>query len=57
MGFGNLTSNRQTIGGERDAGRARSHFRHFTFQSMKHLYEVILYSLAKNLPAPRLDSS
>jgi hypothetical protein len=35
----------------------RSHFRHFTFQSMKHLYEVILYSLAKNLPAPRLDSS
>ena len=35
----------------------RSHFRHFTFQSMKHLYEVILYSLAKNLPAPSLDSS
>ena len=35
----------------------RSHFRHFTFQSMKHLYEVMLYSLAKNLPAPRLDSS
>jgi hypothetical protein len=35
----------------------RSHFRHFTFQSMKHLYEVILYSLAKNLPAPRMDSS
>jgi hypothetical protein len=35
----------------------RSHFRHFTFQSMKHLYEVMLYSLAKNLPAPGLDSS
>ena len=35
----------------------RSHFRHFTFQSMKHLYEVMLYGLAKNLPAPRLDSS
>jgi hypothetical protein len=35
----------------------RSHFRHFTFQSMKHLYEVMLFDLAKNLPAPRLDSS
>ena len=35
----------------------RSHFRHFIFQSMKHLYEVMLYSLAKNLPAPSLDSS
>ena len=35
----------------------RSHFRHFTFQSMKHLYEVMLYRLAQNLPAPCLDSS
>jgi hypothetical protein len=35
----------------------RSHFRHFIFQSMKHLYEVMLYNLAKNLPAPSLDSS
>ena len=35
----------------------RSHFRHFTFQSMQHLYEVILYDLAKELPAPTLDSS
>ena len=35
----------------------RSHFRHFTFTSMRHLYEVILHDLAKELPAPRLDSS
>lgn len=35
----------------------RSHFQHFVFQSMQHLYEVILHDLAKNLPAPRLDSS
>lgn len=35
----------------------RSHFRHFTFQSMKHLYEVILYDLAKELPAPVFDTS
>jgi len=35
----------------------RSHFRHFTFQSMKHLYEVMLYDLAKQLPAPIPDTS
>ena len=35
----------------------RSHFRHFTFTSMQHLYEVILHDLAKELPPPRLDSS
>lgn len=35
----------------------RSHFRHFTFTSMQHLYEVILHDLAKGLPAPRLNSS
>jgi hypothetical protein len=35
----------------------RSHFRHFTFTSMQHLYEVILHDLAKELPAPRLNSS
>ena len=35
----------------------RSHFRHFTFQSMKHLYEVILHDLAKELPAPTFDTS
>ena len=35
----------------------RSHFRHFRFQSMKHLYEVILYDLAKELPAPTFDTS
>lgn len=30
----------------------RSHFYHFRFQSMAHLYEVILHDLAKELPAP-----
>lgn len=35
----------------------RSHFRHFTFTSMQHLYEVILHDLAKGLPAPSLDTS
>ena len=35
----------------------RSHFRHFTFTSMQHLYEVILHDLAKELPAPTLDTS
>jgi hypothetical protein len=35
----------------------RSHFRHFIFSSMRHLYEVMLYDLAKELPAPTLDTS
>ena len=35
----------------------RSHYWHLIFESMRHLYEVILYDLAKELPAPRLDSS
>jgi hypothetical protein len=35
----------------------RSHFRHFLFTSMRHLYEVMLYDLAKELPAPTLNSS
>lgn len=30
----------------------RSHFRHFHFRSMQHLYDVLLNDLAKNLPAP-----
>ncbi len=30
----------------------RSHFRHFTFRSFRHLYEVMLYDRAKELPAP-----
>ena len=34
----------------------RSHFRHFTFESMEHLHEVVLYDLAKELPAPKLTS-
>jgi len=37
--------------------RLRSHFWHFTFQSMRHLYEVILYDLAKEIPAPTRDTS
>src|SRR5690349_19818408 len=35
--------------------RLRSHFYHFTFQSMEHLYQVILHDLAKELPAPTLN--
>jgi hypothetical protein len=35
----------------------RSHFRHFLFTSMRHLYEVMLHDLAKELPAPQLDTS
>ena len=35
----------------------RSHFRHLRFRSMRHLYEVILYDLGKELPAPEWDSS
>jgi len=34
----------------------RSHFRHFRFDSMRHLYEVMLYDLAKELPAPSFAS-
>jgi len=35
----------------------RSHFRHFVFDSFEQLYQVILHDLAKELPAPRFDSS
>jgi hypothetical protein len=35
----------------------RSHFRHFEFTSMRHLYEVMLHELAKRVPAPELDTS
>ena len=35
----------------------RSHFRHFCFGSMKHLYEVILYDLGKEVPPPAFDTS
>jgi hypothetical protein len=37
--------------------KLRSHFYHFLFRSMRHLYEVMLYDLAKELPLPTLDSS
>lgn len=35
----------------------RSHYRHFTFTSMHHLYQVMLYDLAKEVPAPCLNTS
>jgi hypothetical protein len=37
--------------------KLRSHFCHFVFQSMEHLYEVMLHDLAKELPAPMPDTS
>ena len=37
--------------------KVRSHFWHFTFRSMQHLYEVMLCDLAKELPAPQPDTS
>jgi hypothetical protein len=37
--------------------RKRSHFWHFTFTSVRHLYEVILHDLAKEVPAPSLDDT
>jgi hypothetical protein len=35
----------------------RSHFRHFRFLSMRHLYEVILDDRAKEVPLPGWDTS
>jgi hypothetical protein len=35
----------------------RSHFRHFRFRSMRHLYEVILDDRAKEVPLPTWDTS
>jgi hypothetical protein len=37
--------------------RLRSHFWHFVFHSMRQVYEVILYDLAKELPAPMLANT
>ena len=37
--------------------RIRSHYWHFTFHSMRHLYEVILHDLAKGIPAPTFNTS
>lgn len=34
----------------------RSHFRHFIFCTMRHLYEVMLHDLAIELPAPKLPA-
>lgn len=33
----------------------RSHFRHFEFRTMHHLYEVMYYDRARELPAPSLS--
>lgn len=35
----------------------RSHFRHFRFDSMRKLYEAILYDLGKEVPLPAPDTS
>ena len=35
----------------------RSHFRHFLFRSMRHLYEAILYDWGKEVPLPAPDTS
>jgi hypothetical protein len=37
--------------------QVRSHFRHFRCDSMRRIYEAILYDLTKNLPLPVFDSS
>jgi hypothetical protein len=37
--------------------KLRSHFYHFTFRSMRQLYEAILYDLAKEVRLPALDTS
>ncbi len=34
----------------------RSHFRHFVFRSMRHLYEVMFYRAGKKLPAPVVNT-
>jgi hypothetical protein len=38
-------------------GKLRSHFYHFTFRSMRQLYEAMLYDLAKGVPLPTFDTS
>lgn len=35
----------------------RSHYTHFIFTSMKHLYEVMLHDIAKGIPPPEWDTS
>ena len=35
----------------------RSHFRHFVFKSMRHLYEVMLLDMAKEFALPTYDTS
>ena len=37
--------------------KIRSHYWHFKFRSFRQLYGVILYDLAKELPAPTFDTS
>lgn len=37
--------------------QVRSHYQHFRCDSMRRIYEAILYELTKNLPMPSVDSS
>lgn len=37
--------------------QVRSHYHHFRCDSMRRIYEAILYDLTKNLPMPGVDSS
>jgi Transposase DDE domain len=37
--------------------KLRSHFWHFTFHSIQHLYQVMLYELGKEIPAPTVDTA
>ena len=37
--------------------QVRSHFQHFRCDSMRRIYEAILYDLTKNLPIPRCNTS
>ncbi|MGH9446341.1 MAG: transposase [Terriglobia bacterium] len=37
--------------------QVRSHYHHFRCDSMRRIYEAILYDLTKNLPIPGVDSS
>jgi hypothetical protein len=37
--------------------QVRSHFQHFRCDSMRRIYEAILYDLTKNVPIPRVDTS
>lgn len=49
---------RQKLGSQRRLWEnVRSHFYHFTFESMRQLYETILHERARNVPVPGFDTS